>query len=78
LFRSHEKVDPPPLAAHPHKAGALIDRGGKAPDAMLKVGYTYLNLDDPPKAKYYFKEVIKSYPFSSAAEKAELKLKRIR
>ncbi len=49
----------------------------KVPDAMLKTGYAYLSLDDYNRASHYLKQVIKKYPFSSAAEKAQAKLKSV-
>ena len=44
---------------------------------MLKTGYAYLSLDDIKKARIYLKQVIKQYPFSKIAEKAEKKLKEL-
>lgn len=46
----------------------------KVPDAMLKTGYAYLSLDDINRASHFLKLVIKKYPFSPAAEKAQEKL----
>lgn len=51
--------------------------GGKVPDALLKTGYTYLELNDPQSAKIYLKNVIKKYPFSPAAAKAEQMLAKL-
>jgi len=47
----------------------------KVPDALLKTGYSYLLLDDANRAHHYLKQVLKKYPFSPAAEKAQEKLK---
>ncbi len=47
----------------------------KVPDAMLKTGYAYLSMDDVNRASHFLKQVIKKYPFSPAAEKAQDKLK---
>ena len=46
----------------------------KVPDALLKTGYAYLSMDDVNRASHFLKLVIKKYPFSPAAEKAEAKL----
>lgn len=46
----------------------------KVPDAMLKTGYSYLSLDDTNRANHFLKKVLKKYPFSPAAEKAQKKL----
>ena len=47
----------------------------KVPGALLKTGYAYLSLDDSNRASHYLKKVLRKYPFSPAAEKAEEKLK---
>ena len=47
----------------------------KVPDAMLKTAYSYLCIEDANRANYYLKQVLLKYPFSSAAEKAQKKLK---
>ena len=55
----------------------LVNRYPKAekvPDALLKTGYAYLSLDDVNRASYFLTQVIKKYPFSPAAEKAQAKL----
>lgn len=49
----------------------------KVPDALLKTGYSYLSMDDINRAQYFMKKVLKKYPFSPAAEKAQEKLKNI-
>jgi tol-pal system protein YbgF len=49
----------------------------KAPDALLKIGYAYVALDDPSNARMFLKRVIKNYPFSSAEAKARAKLKEL-
>lgn len=49
----------------------------KVPDALLKIGYSFLSLDDINRAGHYLKLVLKKYPFSLAAEKAQVKLKSI-
>lgn len=52
-------------------------RAGKVPDALLKIGYAYLSLDDTNQARDFLKRLLKNYPFSSAAEKAQKKLKKL-
>jgi tol-pal system protein YbgF len=49
----------------------------KAPDALLKIGYAYIALDDPNNARIFLKRVIKNYPFSEAEAKARAKLKEL-
>ena len=46
----------------------------KVPDALLKTGYAYLSMDDVDRANHFLTQVIKKYPFSPAAEKAQKKL----
>ncbi len=46
----------------------------KVPDALLKTGYCYLSMDDINRAHHYLKLVLKKYPFSPAADKAQEKL----
>ncbi len=54
---------------------AKYPKSGKVPGALLKTGYAYLSLNDPNRAHYYLKKVLRTYPFSAAAEKAQEKLK---
>lgn len=59
---------------------ALVERypeGMKVPDALLKTGYSYLAVDDVNRADHYLKKVVRKFPFTKAAEKAEAKLKTI-
>ena len=59
---------------------SLVERypeGMKVPDALLKAGYSYLAVDDINRAGHYLKKVVKKFPFTKAAEKAEMKLKTI-
>lgn len=51
--------------------------GMKVPDALLKAGYSYLAADDVNRGHHYLKKVVKKFPFTKAAEKAEAKLKTI-
>lgn len=53
---------------------AAYPAGEKVPDALLKVGYSYLSMDDINRAHHYLKLVLKKYPFSPAADKAQEKL----
>ncbi|MCP4671425.1 MAG: tol-pal system protein YbgF [Desulfobacula sp.] len=50
-------------------------KSGKVPGAILKTGYAYLSLNDSNRAHHYLKKVLRTYPFSPAAEKAQEKLK---
>ncbi|MBF0202446.1 MAG: tetratricopeptide repeat protein, partial [Desulfamplus sp.] len=52
-------------------------RGIKVPDALLKIAYSHLSLDDTDRALHYLKNLVKQYPFSSAGEKAAERLKEI-
>ena len=51
--------------------------GNKMPDALLKTGYSYLTLKDYQNARTFLTQVIKDYPFSSSAQHAEVKLRKI-
>jgi tol-pal system protein YbgF len=51
--------------------------GNKMPDALLKTGYSYLSLRDYQNARTFLTQVIKDYPFSSSAQHAEVKLRKI-
>lgn len=55
----------------------IFPKADKVPDALLKTGYSYLSMDDVNRADHYLKKVIKRYPFSPAAEKAQKKMKTI-
>lgn len=52
----------------------MYPKSEKVPDAILKTGYSYIALDDANRANHYLKKVLKTYPFSPAAEKAQEKL----
>jgi len=47
----------------------------KVPDALLKTGFAYISLDDVNRADHYLKLVIRKFPFSPAAEKAQTRIK---
>jgi tol-pal system protein YbgF len=51
--------------------------GNKMPDALLKTGYSSLALKDYQNARVYLARVVKDYPFSTAAQNAEIKLRKI-
>lgn len=51
--------------------------GSKVPDALLKIGFTYISLGDRDTAIIYLKKVVSQYPFSAAGEKAEERLKTL-
>lgn len=51
--------------------------GNKMPDALLKIGYSYFTLKDYQNARTFLTQVIKDYPFSTSAQLAEVKLRRI-
>jgi len=55
--------------------GIQYPKSEKVPDAMLKTGYSYLSMDDTNRAHHYLTQVLKKYPFSPAAEKAQEKLR---
>jgi TolA-binding protein len=46
----------------------------KAPDALLKVGYSLAAMKEMDKANAIFESLIKSYPSSPAAAKARERL----
>lgn len=47
---------------------------GKAPDALLKMGYSYVELGDKARAKEILTDLISKYPDSSAADLARKRL----
>jgi tol-pal system protein YbgF len=51
--------------------------GNKMPDALLKTGYSYFALKDYKKARTFLTQAVKDYPFSSSAQLAEVKLRKI-
>ncbi len=52
-------------------------QGGKVPDALLKIGFSYFSMGDKEQAKSFLKKVVTNYPFTTAGEKAEEKLKEL-
>ncbi|MFH1075461.1 MAG: tetratricopeptide repeat protein [Pseudomonadota bacterium] len=59
------------------KVADQYPNGNKASNALLKAVYSYLKLNNPEKAGDSFKQLIRNYPFSDAAQSAEDKLKTI-
>ncbi len=53
-------------------------KGDKYEDALLKIGFSYLALNDKRNAEFYLKRVVEERPFSAAAPKAQEKLRLIR
>ncbi len=52
-------------------------KSDKVPGAKLKIGYSYLNLDNHSKAKEWLNRVVKEYPNTREAELAREKLHKI-
>lgn len=50
----------------------------KAPDAMLKMGLTYVKLGDLGLARTTFEQLIQKYPYSTPAATAKVEIKRIK
>lgn len=51
-----------------------IKKCGKYPDAMLKIGYSYIEMGDTQNGKKYLQELISKFPDSDAAGFARKKL----
>jgi len=51
-----------------------IKKCNKYPDAMLKLGYSYIELGNEEKGKQYLQDLIKKYPDSEPASLAKKKL----
>ncbi|MGC8868858.1 MAG: tol-pal system protein YbgF [Sulfurihydrogenibium sp.] len=54
-----------------------IKRCIKYPDAMLKIGYSYIELGDVEKGKKYLQDLIQKYPDTEAAALAKKKLEAL-
>jgi len=52
-------------------------KGDKVPAALLKQGFSFLNLGDQVDAKLLFKKVLKEHPNSPQAQIAANKLKSL-
>ena len=55
-----------------------FSEGNKAPDALFKIALAFEKTSDLGMAKQTLDEVVRRYPFSSAAASAKQELKRIR
>lgn len=53
-------------------------KGNKVPDALLKIGFAYLALDDPENAAVYLQKAADEHPLTPAGIKAGEKLKTIK
>lgn len=49
----------------------------KAPDALLKVGFSYMELNNEAKAREALGDLVKRYPESDAADKAKKTIERL-
>jgi tol-pal system protein YbgF len=58
------------------KVSARYPHGKKIPDAMLKVGYSLISIDQRDKARAVLEELVKQYPQSQASAKARERLGR--
>jgi TolA-binding protein len=54
----------------------LYPKGSKIPDAMLKIGFSYISMNEPAKAKSALQALVDKYPNSPAAVKARERLNR--
>ena len=53
-------------------------KGNKTPSALLKQGFSFLNLDDKANARLILKELIRKFPESNEANVAKNKLKTLK
>jgi len=53
-------------------------KGNKTPSALLKQGFSFLNLDDKANARLILKELIRKFPDSNEANVAKNKLKTLK
>ena len=51
-------------------------QGAKVPDALLKIGFTFISLNEPDKARATLESLIAKYPRTPAAAKAQERLSR--
>lgn len=56
---------------------AKYPSSAKVPDALLKLGYIEMDLQNPDKAREYFNRVVSDYPNVSAAHLAAKKLRQL-
>ncbi len=59
------------------KVVKIYPKSDKVPGAKLKIGYSYLNENNPAKAKEWLHRVAKEYPGTKEAELAREKLRKI-
>ncbi|MCW7752936.1 tol-pal system protein YbgF [Desulfobotulus sp. H1] len=52
-------------------------KGGKVPDALLKNAYSRIHIGDKENARDILRQLIRDYPFTDAASKAEARLKTL-
>lgn len=52
-------------------------QGGKVPDAMLKNAFSRIQIGDKENAREILRQLIREYPFTDAAAKAETRLKNL-
>ncbi len=60
------------------KVVAEYSKSSKVPTAILKQGFSFLNIGDKTSAKLFLQKVVRSYPKSYAAGMAKEKLKTIK
>lgn len=56
------------------KVSKWYRQGDKTPSALLKIGYSYINIDEPEQGKLYLNQVIKDHPDSEEANLAKGRL----
>lgn len=71
----YTKSDLPNALDSFNKVVDLYPKGKKVPDALLKIGYTLLAMNEPQKARNALTSLIERFPDSPAADKAREKLK---
>ena len=71
----YTKSDLPNALDSFNKVVELYPKGKKVPDALLKIGYTLLAMNEPQKARNALASLIERFPDSPAADKGREKLK---
>lgn len=59
------------------KVPEMYPGGNKVPDALLKIGMSYVNMNNPKNAEKTFRQLVDAYPQSEAAGLAKQKLTKI-
>ncbi len=54
-----------------------FDTSAKVPDAFVKLGYAYLELEDPINGRIFLQKAVRDYPKSRAAQVAKARLRRL-